>query len=145
MDKPFLVTRAGYTYIPTTKIEESIEWYRQHLGLRLINKFNDRGSQIAVMHYPHKHAIALLLIETSDNKPLEITRNGAAFPILALNCLDIEHTYNFLKNNGVQVGELSSLGQGDARYFYFRDNEGNLLEGAWSIWDPQDEIKETFL
>jgi len=30
-------------------------------------------------------------------------------------------------------------------YFYFRDNEGNLLEAAWSIWDQKDEIKEDFL
>src|SRR5262249_43127403 len=24
----------------------------------------------------------------------------------------------------------------------FRDNEGNLLEAAWSIWDPADELKD---
>lgn len=27
---------------------------------------------------------------------------------------------------------------------YFRDNEGNLLEAAWSIWDPKDDIKEDY-
>ncbi|WP_235782037.1 hypothetical protein [Paenibacillus senegalensis] len=41
--------------------------------------------------------------------------------------------------------ELTSLGAGEARYFYFRDNSGNLLEAAWSIWDPEDEFKDEFI
>jgi hypothetical protein len=40
---------------------------------------------------------------------------------------------------------LNTLGAGEAKYFYFRDNVGNLLEAAWSIWDPKDEIKADFI
>ncbi|MBP1990599.1 VOC family protein [Paenibacillus eucommiae] len=146
MSKPFLFTRVGYSYVPTTNIHESINWYVENLELRLIDKFEDRGSLLAVLQYPHSHATALLLIETNEYKPLEINRNGAAFPIMAMNCPDIDYSYNKLKDNGVDiVKELTSLGAGEARYFYFRDNQGNLLEGAWSIWDPQDEIKDEFL
>jgi catechol 2,3-dioxygenase-like lactoylglutathione lyase family enzyme len=86
-----------------------------------------------------------LLVETEDKQALEISRNGHPFPIMAINCPDIEYTHRYLMSQGVLVEEISPLGAGEARYFYFRDNQGNLLEAAWSIWDPKDEIKEVFL
>jgi catechol 2,3-dioxygenase-like lactoylglutathione lyase family enzyme len=146
MSNQILFTRVGYTYVPTTNIDESINWYVKNLELRLINKFEDRGSYIAVLHYPHEKAIAVVLIETNERNPLEINRNGKPFPIMAMNCPDIEYSYKKLMDNGVNiVKELTSLGAGEAKYFYFRDNEGNLLEGAWSIWDPEDQIKKEFI
>lgn len=145
MSKAFKFTRIGYVYVPTSNIDESIEWYTQHLELHLINKFQDRGSYLAVLHHPHKNSIALLLIETEDKDRLEIVRNGRPFPIMAINCPDIEFTHSALKGNGVEVEDIQTLGAGEAKYFYFRDNQGNYLEAAWSIWDPQDEIKEDYL
>jgi catechol 2,3-dioxygenase-like lactoylglutathione lyase family enzyme len=145
MGKEFAFTRIGYVYIPTASIEESIVWYTRNLNFKLMNKFEDRGSFLAVLHHPHKNSIALLLIETGDKKSLEISRNGKPFPIMAINCPDIQFTHNSLKSVGVEVGDLETLGSGEAKYFYFRDNQGNLLEAVWSIWDPQDEIKEDFL
>ncbi|RIX53691.1 VOC family protein [Paenibacillus nanensis] len=145
MSKTFKFTRVGYVYVPTSNIDESIEWYTQHLEFRLINKFQDRGSYLAVLHHPHKNSIALLLIETEDKDRLEIIRNGRPFPIMAINCPDIELTHSALKEKGVEAEEIQTLGAGEAKYFYFRDNQGNYLEAAWSIWDPQDEIKEDYL
>jgi len=144
--EPFIpFTQIGYVYVPTSNIDESIAWYTEHLSFRLKEKFEDRGSCLAVLHHPHKHAIALLLIETEDGDRLEISRNGRPFPIMAINCPDIERTHERLRNRGVEAEEVRTLGAGEAKYFYFRDNQGNLLEAAWSIWDPQDEIKEEFL
>lgn len=142
MFKNVLFTRVGHHYIPTSNIDDSIEWYKNKLGLKFITKFEDRGSMMAVFHYPHKRAIATVLIETRDKQPLEIIRNGVPFPIAALNCPDIEFTYYHLKENGIGVQDLITLGDGEAKYFYFRDNENNLLEAAWSIWDTEDEMKE---
>jgi catechol 2,3-dioxygenase-like lactoylglutathione lyase family enzyme len=145
MSHPYSFVRVGYVYVPTTCIDESIAWYTSHLDFKLMNKFLDRGSFIAVLHHPHLNSIALLLVETKEHAPLEISRNGRAFPIMALQCPDIEMSYDRLKNKGVDVEELTTLGAGEAKYFYFRDNEGNLLEAAWSIWDPQDTMKESFV
>jgi len=144
MPSEFAFTRIGYVYVPTTNIDDSIQWYTKNLQFKLMNKFIDRGSFLAVLHHPHKNSIALLLIETADKKILEISRNGQPFPIMAINCPNIEYTHGYLKDNGVPVDELQTLGAGEAKYFYFRDNEGNLLEAAWSIWDPKDEIKDDF-
>lgn len=144
MSAEFTFTRIGYVYVPTTNIDESIVWYTNNLSFKLMNKFQDRGSYLAVLHHPHKNSIALLLIETKDKQALEISRNGNSFPIMAINCPDIEFTHRYLKSQGINVEELRTLGAGEARYFYFRDNQGNLLEAAWSIWDPKDEIKEDF-
>ncbi|WP_026478764.1 VOC family protein [Alkaliphilus transvaalensis] len=144
MEKKFKFTRIGYAYIPTSNLERSIDWYTKHLEFKLMDKFEDRGSFLAVLHHPHKHAIGLLLIETKDKQSLQISRNGEAFPIMAFNCPDIDYTHKTLRANGVEVGDLHSLGNGEAKYFYFRDQEGNLLEAAWSLWDTKDEIKEGF-
>lgn len=145
MINDFLFTRIGYVYVPTSHLDESIAWYTSHLEFKLVNKFEDRGSWLAVLHHPGKQSIALLLIETRDEARLEITRNGRPFPVMAINCPDIEKTYNALKHQGVDVQDLHTLGNGEAKYFYFRDNEGNLLEAAWSVWDPKEEIKEDFI
>ncbi|GGO00985.1 VOC family protein [Saccharibacillus kuerlensis] len=144
MDQEFAFTRIGYVYVPTTEIDKSIDWYTTNLNFKLMNKFQDRGSFMAVLHHPHKNSIALVLIETEDRQQLEIIRNGKPFPVMAINCPDIEFTYNDLKGKGVTVEELHTLAEGEAKYFYFRDPEGNLLEGAWSIWDPVDEIKDDY-
>ncbi|WP_055667515.1 VOC family protein [Desnuesiella massiliensis] len=144
MKNEILFTRVGYSYLPTTKIDESINWYIKNLGLKLVDKFEDRGSFIGVLHYPHKNAIAVVLIETKDYKPLEIIRNGQKFPVMAMNCPDIEYTHEKLKEKGVEVEDINILGEGKAKYFYFKDNEGNLLEAAWSTWDPVDEFKLNF-
>ncbi|OXM87492.1 VOC family protein [Paenibacillus rigui] len=141
MSEQFLFTRVGYVYIPTSDLDGSIAWYTRHLSFKLVNKFEDRGSFLAVLHHPHQHAIALLLIETVDKNRLEITRNGKPFPIMALNCPNIETTHRILMDSGVEVENLHTLGTGEAKYFYFRDNEGNLLEAAWSRWDREDTIK----
>lgn len=145
MDQTFKFSRIGYVYVPTVQIDESIAWYTRHLDFRLMNKFQDRGSYLAVLHHPHQHSIALLLIETVDRKPLEITRNGAPYPIMALNCPDIAYTHRRLSEEGVNPGELMTLGNGEAKYFYFRDPDGNLLEAAWSQWDQKDEYKQDFI
>lgn len=145
MSKKFAFTRVGYVYIPTSNIDESIDWYTRNLDFKLKDKFQDRGSFLAVLHHPHKSSIALLLIETENNERLEILRNGEPFPIMAINCPDIDYTHQQLKANGIVVEDLMTLGSGEAKYFYFRDNQGNLLEGAWSKWDERDEIKEEFM
>ncbi|EES74911.1 MULTISPECIES: VOC family protein [Paenibacillus] len=145
MSHNFKFSRIGNVYVPTSHIDESIQWYKDHLDFRLMNKFEDRGSLLAVLHHPHKHSIALLLIETENPNRLEILRNGKPFPIMSIYCPDIEYTHENLRSKGVDVGDLMTLGNGEAKYFYFRDNEGNLLEGAWSIWDPVDEYKDDFL
>jgi len=145
MRETFSFSRIGYVYVPTTNIDESIKWYTMNLDFKLMNKFQDRGSYIAVLHHPHKNSIALLLIETKNKQSLEIIRNGKPYPIMALNCPNIEYTHGLLREKGVKVEDLHTLGAGEAKYFYFRDNEGNLLEAAWSIWDPVDEYKEEFV
>jgi len=133
--------RIGYVYVPTSNISASIEWYTTYLNFKLMNKFEDRGSYVAVLHHPHKHAIALLLVETDQPDRLAINRNGKPFPIMAINCSNIEQTHQLWKEQQLDVDELHILGNGEAKYFYFRDNEGNLLEAAWSIWDTEDEWK----
>ncbi len=144
METNYVVNRIGYVYVPTSDIDASIAWYTRNLSMKLVNKFEDRGSYLGILHQAHEHAIALVLVETEDRDRLEIARNGRPFPILALQCSDIERTYATLKDKGVDVDSLETLGTGEAKYFYFRDDQGNMLEMTWTIWDPEDTFKEDF-
>lgn len=142
MSRAINCTRIGYVYLPTTDLQQSVAWYTANLGFELINSFEDRGSMLAVLHHPHKHAPALLLIETRDAQRLELSRNGRGFPVMAIACLDIEKAHRDLTAAGGEVEDLHVLGNGEAKYFYFRDDQGHLLEAAWSIWDTEDEFRE---
>lgn len=144
MSHNYLFTRVGYVYIPSSNIDASIEWYTKHLDFKLINKFEDRGSFLAVLHHPGQYSIAVLLVETEDKSRLQISRNGQPFPVLAIYCPNIEHTHDYMNQNGLDVDELHILGDGEAKYFYFRDDQGNLLEAAWSKYDPVEAMKEGF-
>lgn len=64
---------------------------------------------------------------------------------MAINYPNIKYTYEYMMKNGVDVEELHTLGAGEAKYFYFRDNEGNLLEAAWSKFDLEEDMKEEFI
>jgi catechol 2,3-dioxygenase-like lactoylglutathione lyase family enzyme len=140
MNNQRLISKIGHVYIPTSNLEKAIKWYTSHLDFKLINTFIDRGnSLVAVLHSPAKHAVAVLLVESTDTKRLEITREEQAFPVLALYCPDIEYTHSYLKSKNVQAGDIQVLGENEAKYFYFRDCDNNLLEGAWSVWDPVEE------
>lgn len=119
MNPKFSFSRIGYVYVPTTQIDKSIAWYTENLEFKLMNKFQDRGSFIAVLHHPHKNSIALLLIETDDKKSLEIMRNGKPFPIMAINCPDIEYTHKLLKDKGLMVEDLTYAGGWGSKIFLF--------------------------
>lgn len=145
-----IVHRIGYMYLPTNNIDASIRWYTEKLGFTLRNRFEDgdgakkkdgSGSTIAVLHLPGKLAAPLLLIETDDRKPAHHLKNGHSFPVAALNCADLENLHRKLQEDGTETSEITELGRGEARYFTFRDPDGNLLEAAWSIWDPEEDRK----
>lgn len=130
-----VVQRVGYLYLPATDIDASIEWYQNVLGLELKSKFGDDDSHIAVFNFKGAPNVALLLFETTDTAPASYKRNGHQFQVAALNCLDIEYSHRTLKEKGVEVGDIVVLGNGEAKYFYFHDLNGNRMEMAWSIWD----------
>lgn len=145
MNKQLLFTKVGYVYLPTNDMEKSILWYTENLGLELKEKFKDQGSFIAVLNYPYKDSVDIILVETVDQRPLEIMRNGSKHSVLSMNCLDIEHTHKLLKEKGVAVENIQTVGEDKIKYFYFKDDQGNLLEASWSkqyTIDDLDDIKE---
>jgi catechol 2,3-dioxygenase-like lactoylglutathione lyase family enzyme len=62
MNKEFAFTRIGYVYVPTSNIDESIEWYTRNLDFKLINKFQDRGSFLAVLLLLLTHNVRRLAV-----------------------------------------------------------------------------------
>lgn len=134
-----LFSRIGYVYVPVKNLEKAVQWYENVLGLERKAQFVDRkeynGSQVAVFHLRGLRKVALLLFETENERVGQYERNGLPFPIFAMNCINIEETYRNLQEKDVKVEEIVTLGDNEAKYFYFWDIDGNMLEAAWSVWD----------
>lgn len=134
-----MFTRLGFTYLPVTDLRQSISWYQTMLGAEFKHMFIDRPdyarSRVAVLHFPASDTTALLLFEAEDDNLHHFQRRGKKFPLFALGCKDIEATHQYLKSQGVAVEEIHTLGDNEAKYFYFRDLCGNYIEASWSIWD----------
>ncbi|WP_062049799.1 VOC family protein [Bacillus sp. JCM 19034] len=129
-----LFSRIGYTYLPTSNIDEAIEWYVNQLGFTLKSpKFNDGVGVVAVLSLPDGYSV-VLLVETNNETNAAFSRNGKPFQTLALNCPDLPYTHEMLKNNGVDVSEIIVRSE-EAKYFIIKDPDGNLIEAAWSVWD----------
>lgn len=129
-------TTIGHVYIPTTNIDDAVSWYEDNLGLILGDRFYDRGSLIAILKFFTNSKIAIILVETKDQKPLNINRNDRLFPVLSIYSKDIEKSHAYMVDHGIKVTSITTQGDNEAKYFYFYDLDGNLLEIAWSIWDP---------
>jgi catechol 2,3-dioxygenase-like lactoylglutathione lyase family enzyme len=129
----------GYAYVPVRNLEKAVQWYEHVLGLERKEQFVDRkeynNSQVAVFHFGELRKVALLLFETENEPVGQYVRNGLPFPIFAMNCTNIEETYHALQEKGVRVEEIITLGNNEAKYFYFWDLDGNMFEAAWSVWD----------
>ncbi|PGZ94372.1 hypothetical protein COE51_22875 [Bacillus pseudomycoides] len=134
-----LFSRVGHVYVPVRNLEKAVQWYECVLGLERKAQFVDRkeykNSQVAVFHFGGLRKVVLLLFETENESVGQYVRNGLPFPIFAMNCTNIEETYRDLQEKDVRVEEIVTLGNNEAKYFYFWDLDGNMFEAAWSVWD----------
>ncbi|AKL96996.1 lactoylglutathione lyase [Clostridium aceticum] len=131
----FLFSKIGYIYLPVKNIDKSVEWYESNLGMKVkIPKFkDDLDTYVVVLSI--EYGIPLLLFETNDKNHGHFLRHGQSFQRFAINCRDIDYTHKTLKNKGVEVTDIIVRGEGQAKYFLFKDIDKNLIEAAWSIWD----------
>lgn len=130
-----LFSRVGYVYLPVKDIDKSVEWYQANLGISVkIPKFkDDLNTYIVVLNLENE--VPILLFETNENNQGHFFRYKRPFQRFAINCTDIEHTHKVLKDRGVEVTDIIVRGENQAKYFLFKDIDGNLIEAAWSIWD----------
>ncbi|RBP07862.1 putative enzyme related to lactoylglutathione lyase [Rossellomorea aquimaris] len=117
MMKSPIKNKVNLVFIPVSDIEKSKEWYSKILGIQ-------KGEE----HFDHlfvadMDGAGMIL----DTMPMWKDENGKLprlnFPAIQFATDDIHDSYQFMKDNGV---ELVTDVQND-QYFVFKDPDGNVL------------------
>ncbi|MCM3127002.1 VOC family protein [Paenibacillus provencensis] len=81
----------------------------------------------------------IFLCETQDSSRLQFrnTNNEVIHSVIDFYTNDLKGFYNYLNDQGVQVGELNINSEFDFGGFGFKDPDGNLLSACNAIQNGQ--------
>src|SRR5699024_1613955 len=112
--------KIGSIFIPVTNIEKSIDWYKENIGVKNIDSWEDGAG-----FYLPTSSTQLALVKVESPQPTEFTTKGNQ-----KNCYynfvvdDIETAHQHLNNNGVATTEIED-DFGGMKFFDFFDLDGN--------------------
>ena len=108
-----------------------IEWYRRHLGMRVVAQ-NDADPPTALVGYGNdlRHGAVIELMPARDPgpEPASAARFAPGLRHLALRVRDFQEAYDFLRERGVEFLSDPGVATGGGRIVSFRDPEGNELQ-----------------
>ncbi|AIF42895.1 VOC family protein [Virgibacillus sp. SK37] len=124
MSKPF-IEQVHYIRIPVRNLEQSAHWYRDVLGLQLLNITEEPLAIIKV----NKGPFLLILVPTDDDTFAHFTiDNEKAFSI-GFTSPRLTEFHQHLVDNQVTVEDIEE--DNDHAYFHFYDPNGNKLQVHW--------------
>ncbi|WP_162463338.1 VOC family protein [Paenibacillus psychroresistens] len=107
-------------YVPVIDLQASINWYQQHLGLKLLSQ-EKTTAQFSV----YDGITKLTLIETMNFKPIRYINEQHKAPYFNFHILNLKLTYEELESAGVK---LSSISENEYLHsFEIIDPNGNWL------------------
>jgi catechol 2,3-dioxygenase-like lactoylglutathione lyase family enzyme len=124
MSKSF-IEQVHYIRIPVKDLEQSAQWYRDVLGLKLLNVTDDPFAIIKVNEGP----FLLILVPTNDETFAHFTINNESAFSIGFTSPELSKFHQHLINNQVKVEDIQE-DNGHA-YFHFYDPNGNKLQVHW--------------
>lgn len=119
------IEQVHYIRLPVKDLEFSAQWYRDVLGLQLLNITEER----AIIKV-NEGSFLLILVSTEDETYAHFTiDNEDAFSI-GFTSPKLSTFHQHLMDNQVKVGDILKDDDGHA-YFYFYDPTGNKLQVHW--------------
>lgn len=116
---PALFQRVDTVFVRVRDLGKAIEWYTKTLGLG-VRWRNDEGGYAAIEI--GGAPITFEVVKDIENfKPYE----DAAFIIFVS---DIEEAHKGLNSQGVETGPVETLY--DVKWFWFKDQDGNMLKAC---------------
>lgn len=109
-----------YFRIPVTNLEQSINWYTEHLGFQI----RDNQGELAVLAL--KSGPLFVLVEADQDSHGHFKKNGQPEFSVGFTTSRIMELHDHLKNKGVEV-EPIQVDHGH-QYFCFYDLSGNKLQ-----------------
>ena len=123
MSKSF-IEQVHYIRIPVKNVEQSAQWYRDMLGLQLLNVTEELAA-IKVNEGP----FLLILIPTEDETFAHFTVNQEQEFSIGFTSPKLAEFHQHLKDHKVKVDEIKE-DNGHA-FFHFYDPDGNKLQAHW--------------
>lgn len=131
MGAPPLFLAVDHPAIACRDTRRQIEWYRWHLGMRVVAQ-NDADPPTALMGYDPDlgggAVIELMPARDVGADPASVARFAPGLRHLALRVADFDQAFEFLRQRGVQFLSEPGAATGGGRIVSFRDPEGNELQ-----------------
>lgn len=124
MSKSF-IEQVHYIRIPVKDLEQSAQWYRDVLGLQLLNITDDPFAIIKVNEGP----FLLILVPTDDETFAHFTINNESAFSIGFTSPELSKFHQHLINNQVKVEDIQE--ESGHAYFHFYDPNGNKLQVHW--------------
>lgn len=115
-----LIQEMHYFRMPVTDLEESVNWYTEHLGFHL----KHRTENLAVVEL--QSGPLLIIVKADQSSRGHFTVNGQSEFSVAFTTTDIQQLYSSFKEQGIQVDEIKE--DNGHLYFHFFDPSGNKLQ-----------------
>ncbi|PFA69722.1 lactoylglutathione lyase [Bacillus sp. AFS015802] len=123
MSKSF-IEQVHYIRIPVKDLELSAQWYKDVLGLQLVN-LNDELAVFKVNEGP----FLLILIPTADETYAHFTIENEQEFSIAFTSSELSKFHQHLMDHQVKVDDIKE-DNGHA-FFHFYDPNGNKLQVHW--------------
>lgn len=128
-----LITHVATIEIPVTKLERSLQFYVDVLGVEV----HFKGEKNAMLTFKSKGIPTLFLVETEERDRLAFrnTNTDVLHSIIDFYTPALKELYEYLKEKKVEVGTLNVNETNGLGGFGFKDPDGNWLS-ACNILHP---------
>lgn len=117
----------AYNVIPVGDLEKSAVWFVKHFG------FNIRNRRDGYLSLFRGNRPILDLIQSENKSRAVFEVHNKKRWVITFFTNDIESLHNYLKSEGVKVGNISDEGK-YGKFFVLEDIDGNLFD----IWEHHD-------
>ena len=117
----------AYNVIPVTDVSRSVEWYKKHLNFEVQHQREDYAGLF------FKNRPVINLKKTDHESRAMFNVNGESHWIITLYTRDIKTLHDQLKDEGLQIGDISDEGHW-GKFFTMYDPDGNMFD----IWENHD-------
>jgi catechol 2,3-dioxygenase len=144
--------RIGHIGVAVRDLDRTVEFYSQHVGLRLTERFDYPEEEVGhgvdvtagafVRCASDHHCISFFTLKDGREPPSEGHAYGLHHIAFEMRTpADLVTMYRKFKQASIPIVSARRGGPGNQPRFYARDPDGNLLEFYWGIdqvgWDGQ--------
>ena len=123
MSKSF-IEQVHYIRIPVKDLAMSAQWYREVLGLQLLNNTEERA-----IFKVNEGPFLLILVPTEDETFAHFTIDHKQEFSIGFTSPEISKFHQHLMDNQVKVEKIKE--DNGHRFFHFYDPNGNKLQVHW--------------